>query len=242
MTLDAAARKKQSFVGSVRLITVAAISFFLYGCLTLRQPTEMKFTRAVSIDSLSSNASLAFKGSHRSFTGSGYILFKKPDQIRMVILSPFGSVLQEVFVSGELVTIVDAGNGVAFIGTRRDLPDVGDFSSWRYIHWIIDIDPPGPAWRTAIIDRVNVFGQQEKATFENGILISKSTAEGGLVKYGNYKPVQGVAVPFEITYEAAASELFTIQLEEPEVNIPIAEDAFTPDLGKYRRYPLSSLK
>jgi len=242
MNLDSSVRKKQPLVRSVRLITVAAISFILYGCLTLNQPIEMKFSRAVSIKSLSSNASLAFKSSLRNISGSGVILFKKPDQMRMVVLSPFGSVLQEVFVSGDLVTIVDAGNGVAFSGTRRDLPGIGDFSGWRYIDWIIDIDPPSPAWSTTVIDRVNMFGQLEKAAFENGLLISKSTAEGGLVRYGNYKAVQGVAVPFEIKYEAAANELFTIRLEEPEVNIPIAEDSFTPDLGKYRLYPLSSLK
>jgi len=242
MTLGAAARKKQLFVRSVRLITVAALSFFLYGCLTLSQPTEMEYSRAVSIASLSSNASLAFKGKLRNISGNGFILFKRPDQMRMVVLSPFGSVLQEVFVSGDLVTIVDAGNGVAFSGARGDLPGVGDFIAWRYIDWIIDIDPPDTARSTAVIDRVNMFGQQEKASFENGLLISKSTAEGGLVRYGNYKAVQGVAVPFEIKYEATANELFTIHLEEPEVNVRIPENTFTPDLWKYRLYPLSNLK
>jgi outer membrane lipoprotein-sorting protein len=234
--------KKGFFVQSARLIFAAAIYFIIGGCLMARPPGEMKFTSNASIDSLSSNASVKFKSTARSISGGGYIMFKKPDQIRLVIQSPFGSVLQEIFVSGDQVTIVDTGNGIAFIGAKRDLPETGDFSSWRFIQWIIDIYPPDLSRGNAIIDGINMFGQQEKATFEKGLLISKCTDEGGIVRYGKYSTVQGVALPFEIRYETAAKELFTIELEDPDVNIPIAEDSFRPNLSKYHQYPLSSLK
>ena len=136
----------------------------------------------------------------------------------MVILSPFGSVLQEVYVSGELVTIIDAGNGIAFQGTYMDLPDKGDLSGWRYIHWLIDVDPPEITRGNAVIERINRYGEPEKAVFENGLLISKTTPSGGPVRYDRYAVFNGVAFPLLISYETAAKEKFTILLEDPEIN------------------------
>jgi hypothetical protein len=160
----------------------------------------------------------------------------------MVILSPFGSVLQEIYVSGELVTIIDTGNGIAFSGSYRELPDKGDLNGWRYIHWLIDIDPPDTLRGTVTIERINRFGEPEKASFEKGLLISKQSATAGHVTYGRYVAVQGIAVPLEIMYETAAGEKFTILLEDPEINVPSADDVFTPKLDKLRIYPLSALR
>ena len=223
------------------VLLMLSMTVFLPGCLALRPSPEVKYSGGV-VGSLSSSVSLAYTSPERSISGSGYLLYRKPDQMRVVILSPFGSVLQEINVSGELVTIIDAGNGIAFNGAQKDLPDKGDFSGWRYINWLIDIDPPDPSKNNVTIERTNRFGQPEKAVFENGLLISKTTASVGHVRYGNYASVQGSALPLEITLETAALEKFTILLEDPEINIPVADGAFSPDLSKLRVYPLSALK
>jgi hypothetical protein len=159
----------------------------------------------------------------------------------MVVLSPFGSVLQEIYVSGEQVTIIDAGNGIAFSGNYRELSEHGDLSAWRHIHWLIDIDPPDKARNSSTLERINRFGEPEQAVFENGLLVSKRTATAGHVRYGGYKAVDGVAFPLEITYESVNLEKFTMILDEPEINTVFAEGTFTPNLAKYRVYPLSSL-
>jgi hypothetical protein len=169
-------------------------------------------------------------------------MFRKPDQIRVVVLSPFGSVLQEVFVQGEQVSIVDVGNSTAFSGSYMDLPDKGTVSGWRNIHWLLDIDPPERSLRTTIIERTNSYGHLEKAAFENGLLISKTTAEGGEVRYGSYTAAKGVAFPLEIIYKTVADEKFTIKFDEPEINVPIADGTFAVDLSKYRVYPLTVLR
>lgn len=218
------------------------LPFLISGCMTVRPPAELKFTSGAVIETLSGNVSLSYATPDRSNSGSGIIMYRKPDQIRVVILSPFGSVLQEVYLSGELVTIVDAGNGIAFRGSCNDLPDKGDFSGWRYIHWLIDIDPPEPSLSTYAVERINRFGHPEKAFFENGLLISKSTAAGGKVSYGKYTAVNGAPFPLEIIYETVAKERFTILFEDPETNVPFADGTFIPDLGKLNVYPLSSLK
>jgi outer membrane lipoprotein-sorting protein len=214
----------------------------LCGCVSVRPTVELKYTDGSVAESLSSNASLSFVSSDQSFSGSGVLMFRKPDQIRAVILSPFGSVLQEIYVNGENITIVDTGNGTAFSGTFMDLPVKGNFGGWRNILWLIDIDPPESSRRTAAIERTNRYGHQEKAAFENGLLISKTTAAGDHVRYGRYTTVKGVAFPLEIIYKTVADEKFTIQLEEPEINVPFADGVFTAKLSKYRVYPLSVLR
>lgn len=219
-----------------------AVIIGVSGCVAVRPQGEVKYIGGAVVDSLTGNISLSYSAHGRSISGSGYLMFRRPDQIRAVILSPFGSVLQEVYVSGDLVTIVDAGNGIAFSGSSADLPDKGDFSGWRYIHWLIDMDPPDPGRRSGSVDRVNRFGQPEKAVFENGLLQSKSTVAGGLVSYRRYTAMQGTALPLEITYETVAKEKFTIILEEPEINVPFAAGAFMPNLSKLRVYPLSLLR
>ncbi len=234
--------QKALFGKALCAVLLLLLTISLTGCLAARVPAELTYLNGATIDSLSSNASLSFSTSERSISGSGVLMYRKPDQMRAVILSPFGSVLQEVFVSGDLVTIIDVGNGVAFSGVRSDLPETGDSSGWRYIHWLIDIDPSDSARRTSVVQRNNRFGEMEKAFFENGLLVSKSTAAGGIVKYSKYTAHDGVPIPLEISYETAAKEKFTILLEDPDIHASFAEDTFTPKLSTYRVYPLSLLK
>ena len=229
----------QTIRSALVLLTFLVI---LAGCLTVRSPAEIKYTNGAVVDSLSSKISLSYSAPGRSISGSGYLMYRKPEQLRIVILSPFGSVLQEIFISGELVTIIDTGNGIAFSGTFMDLPDKGDFSGWRYIHWLIDIDPPDSLRGNDVIERDNRFGQQERAAFENGLLVSKTTLAGGQVRYGRYAAVQGVPFPHEIKYESAAKEKFTITFEDAETNVPFADDVFMPKPSNLRVYPLSILK
>ena len=82
----------------------------------------------------------------------------------------------------------------------------------------------------------------EKDSFENGLLISKVTASGTQVRYNRYTVINGTALPLEITCETAAKEKFTIRLEDPEINIPLTDEGFAPNLSKLRVYPLSRLK
>lgn len=237
------AQKGLQVVLPVRLpLLVFLISLVLSGCQSLRPHTEIPFINGAIAESLSSNASVSFVSSGKSASGNGFFMYRKPDQMRMVVLSPFGSVLQEVYVSGEAVTIVDTGNGIAFSGSYRDLPEKGDLTAWRYVNWLIDVDPPDVTRGTAVVERVNKFGEPEKAHFENGMLISKSTAAAGFVHYDRYTAVQGVVFPLEIMYETSAKEKFIIRLEDPELNGSFADGAFTPNLSKLRVYPLSVLQ
>ncbi|MEI6827278.1 MAG: hypothetical protein WCK54_16920 [Desulfuromonadales bacterium] len=214
----------------------------LSGCMSARPITELTYTDGAIVESFSSNVSISYINSGQSISGSGVLMFRKPDQFRAVIISPFGSVLQEVYIHGEQVSIVDTGNGIAFNGSYKDLPDKGNLSGWRNIQWLFDIDPPEVVRRSTAFERINSYGHQEKAVFENGLLISKTTAEGDFVSYGKYSTVKGVAFPFEIIYKTVANEKFTLQFEEPDINAPFADGTFSVNLSKFRVYPLSALR
>jgi hypothetical protein len=82
----------------------------------------------------------------------------------------------------------------------------------------------------------------EKASFVNGLLVSKSTTTGGIIRYNRYSAVQGVPFPQELIYETNAKEIFSIRLEDTEVNTVFAAGAFEPKIDKLRIYPLSSLR
>lgn len=230
----------------VRLLRVTLVllllAVILSGCMTVRPPAVVTYADGAAAGSLSSAIALSYTNHDRNISGRGFLMYRKPDHLRVIILAPFGSVLQEIYVSGEHVTIVDTGNGIAFDGNRNDLPAEGDFSGWRYIHWLIDIDVPNHARGSATIERINRFGQAETVAFENGLLISKRTATGEFVGYERYSVIAGVPFPLEITCATTAGEKITIQFEDPEVNVPFADDAFTPQLNKFRVYPLSRLK
>lgn len=224
------------------MLTVLLFTVSLSGCQSFKTTVDKKFINSSLLSSLSSNVSLAYIGSERSISGSGVLMYQKPDKIHMIILSPFGSVLQEVYVSGEIVTIVDTGNGVAFSGNYNNLPLKGDFSAWRHIHWLIDIDPPDSSRHTGDIKRINRFGNSESAVFKDGFLLSKSTEIGGIVKYADYNTVNGVSFPLKIEYETISKEKFTLLLDAPDINLIFDSGIFKPDLNKYRLYPLSILK
>lgn len=231
------------FARTILPVLVPAVLPLLFsGCMAHQQAFPLTYTSGAVVESLSGNSSLSYSSPDRSISGSGYLMYRKPDQVRMVVLSPFGSVLQEIYVSGEMVTIIDSGNGIAFSGNYRELSDKGDLSAWRHIRWLIDIDPPESSRGSVVIERMNRFGESEKATFENGLLVSKSTVTGGRVRYDSYTAVQGVAFPLKITFDTVAKEKFAMVLDDPEINSVFAEGAFTPDLNKYRVYPLSSLQ
>lgn len=223
-------------------LILAVMSLQFSGCMAHHPAVPVGYTSGAVVETLSGNASLSYSSHNRSVSGSGFLMYRKPDQVRMVVLSPFGSVLQEIYVSGEMVTIIDSGNGIAFSGNYRELSEKGDLSAWRHIRWLIDIDPPDPSRGSVVTERINRFGEFEKATFENGLLVSKTSISGGHVQYGSYTAIHGVAFPLNIIYDTAAKEKFAMLLDDPEINTTFAEGAFTPDLSKYRVYPLSSLQ
>jgi outer membrane lipoprotein-sorting protein len=211
------------------------------GCATAPR-ASFSHQPGVVVNTLSASASLSISKGEQGMGSSGYLLYQRPDRMRLVILSPFGTTLMEVIVNGDRITIIDNSNGAAFSGALDDLPRAGQGETWRQARWVLDMDPPGVFAGDGSQERVNGSGERERVTFENGLVISKSLANGDMVRYRDYETVNGVPLATEIIMDNHDGGRFRIKLSEPEVNADLAPDAFVPRLDGLQLYPLALLQ
>ncbi len=228
---------KKLFYLALSLVAWTLVS----ACATVR-PTELTYTAGATAETLSSPVSLSFSSAGTGMAGSGYMVYQQPDRMHLVILSPFGTTLSEVLVNGERITIIDPGKNCAYSGRLEDLPDTPGLRSWRLVRWVMDVDPPGKTLQNGTLERVNRLGLQERATFENGVLVAKTLGDGTEVHYGAFTVVAGVPLATEIVMNNPAGDRFRITLKEPELNTPVDASVFTPQLDGMQLFPLTVLR
>ena len=211
------------------------------GCASAPKPILVYLQGAV-VQTLSATASLSISKGDQGMGSNGYLLYQRPDRMRLVILSPFGTTLMEAIVTGKQITIISNSKGVAFSGNLEDLPRTGQGDTWRNARWVMDMDPPGSLVGDGSQERVNSMGDKEQVVFENVLVVSKSLANGDMVRYRDYMLVNGVPLATEIIMDSHDGGRFRIKVSEPEVNAELATDAFIPHLDGYTLYPLSALQ
>ena len=67
------------------------------GCATKPLPPQEPFNPQATITTLASSVALSVTAGDRGLSGRGYLIMRAPDQFRLVILSPFGTTLAEMF-------------------------------------------------------------------------------------------------------------------------------------------------
>src|SRR6185369_1857747 len=98
------------------------VSLFLpCGCAMLQQP-HLEYQPGAVVETLSATASFSISKGDQGMASSGYLLYQRPDRMRMVILSPFGTTLMEAIVTGNRITIISNSKGEAFSGQLEELP------------------------------------------------------------------------------------------------------------------------
>lgn len=222
---------------------ILAMSLLLLacGCASALRPQADPAPGAV-LETLSAEAVFSFSNGDQGMSGSGYLLYQRPDRVRILILSPFGTALMEAVVSGERITVVDSSRGVAFSGLLADFPSTGEGKTWRHARWLIEMEPPGNSLRDGVVERINRSGMKERVTYENGVVVSKSLESGDMVRYKGYEAFNGVPLATEIILDSNDGGRFRIKLSEPEVNAGLAPDAFVPRLEGLKVYPLEVLR
>jgi outer membrane lipoprotein-sorting protein len=213
----------------------------LNGCATTPKP-QLIYQPGAVVETLSSTASFSISKGDQGMGSSGYLLYQRPDRIRVVILSPFGSTVMEAIMIGTQITIVNTSKGVAFSGNIEELPHKGEGETWRQARWVMDTDQPGSSVRDGSVNRVNSLGYKEVVTFANGLVVSKSLVNGDMVRYGEYELVNGVPLATEIIMDSHDGGRFRIKMSEPEVNTALAAEAFLPKLDGLRIFPLAALQ
>ena len=211
------------------------------GCATFTT-AQLTYQPGVVVDTLSATASLSISRGEQGMGSSGYLLYQRPDRMRLVILSPFGTTLMEAIVTANRITIINNAKREAFSGLLEDLPRIGQGGTFYHARWVMDTDPPGRFAGDGSMDRVNSMGDRERVSFENGLVVSKTLANGDMVRYREYVLVNGVPLATEIIMDSHDGGRFRIKVTEPEVNTELAPDAFAARLEGLTVYPLSALR
>jgi hypothetical protein len=220
---------------------IIAITLLVSACALAPKP-PLEYLPGAVLETLSADVSLSVTSEDHGMGANGLLLYRRPDQMRMVILSPFGTTLMDVFVSGDRITIINRSQGEAYSGLVDDLPAGVEGDTWRLVRWVLEIDPPDGAVRDGGLLRRNRQGVWERVEFKNGLVVEKSLPGGDELRYNDYVVVNGVPLASEIIMVNRAGVRFRVKINEPEVNTELDPDAFTPRLDGLKLLPLSALK
>lgn len=221
-------------------VFMTGIQFLLGACAFAPKP-PLVYQDGVQVDTLSATASLSISKGEQGMGSNGYLLYQRPDRMRLVVLSPFGTTVMEAIMTGDAITIVNSSKGVAYIGRMQDLPHAGEGETWRHARWVMETDPPGASIRNGSLQRVNSLGLREEVLFENGLIISKTLANGDMVRYNDYELVNGIPLATEIIVDSHDGGRFRMKISEPEVNAQLSPEAFSAHLEGLQLFPLEAL-
>lgn len=224
------------------LLSLMAALSLVSGCALFAPKPPLEYRPGVQVDTLSAAVSLSITKGEQGMGANGFMLYQRPDRMRMVILSPFGTTLMETVVAGDQVTVVDNSKGVAFRGALAELPQQGQGETWRQARWVMEVPAPGSSLRDGSLERTGSMGLKERVTFENGLVVAKSLANGDEAHYNDYEVVNGVPLATEIIMYSHDGGRFRIKITEPEVNTELSPEAFTPHVDNLTLYPLSALQ
>lgn len=202
----------------------------------------IEFKPGATVETLSSAVSLSISTADRSMSGSGFMVYRRPDQLHLVVLSPFGTTLLEAFALGERITLLYPSSSTAYTGRIADLPDKGGLQGWRMMRWVMDADPAASSSYNGIVERSGVLGGKESVTYENGLVTVKRNPDGDKVYYSRYSAVNGVPFAAEVEVLNSREDRVRIVLEEPEINVPLDNAVFIPRLEGIKLLPLSDLQ
>jgi len=224
-----------------RLIKNLLPLLLITACATVPTP-PLDYRAGSVVETLSSAVSLSIHAADSRMSGSGYLLFRRPDQIHLVVLSPFGTTLMEAFALGDRITLIYPSKSTAYVGRFDELPEKGGLQGWRLMRWVMDAAASGEKPLSGTVERMSALGFSEKVTFENGVVITKESSAGDQVQYRNYSVVNGVPLAAELDLRNGNGDRIRILLDEPEVNTALDDAVFTPNLDGLTIVPLSAIQ
>lgn len=210
----------------------------LFGCATAPIVPTPPLNPSATIDTLTASITLSIKAGEKGLSGRGYLIMRYPDQFRLVILSPFGTTVAEMFLAGDELLYLASGRNTAYHGMLSDLPDVPALQGWRLLRWTTErVSPEKPGQKR--LSRIRGDGERETIQFDHqGLVLSKSMG-GDKVGFEGYQSVAGVPVPTTMEIRERSGITVRITLDEPEVNAPLDPNAFVPALEGVTVLPLS---
>lgn len=225
----------------IRIILILSLTALLTACASTPQINFTYDPKAV-VETLTSEVSISMQTSERGMSGSGFMAYQRPDKLHLLLLSPFGTTLFEVFVLDQQLYLIYPSQGVAYVGNIAELPDKAGMHGWRMMRWVMDSEPPGPATPDGERERMGKSGIREIITLKSGLITAKQTTDGNQVYYGNYALINGIPLAAEIDIRNHLNDQIRMKLIEPEVNMPLDTAAITPKLDGLKVLPLSKIE
>lgn len=224
----------------MRQLLFGMVALLLAACSTTRPPLDMsKAVPGSTLETISSTVSISFRSPEKSMSARGVMIYRQPDNLRLVVLTPFGTTALEAFMVGDQLTLLYASKGVAFSGPVSQIPaDVGQ-RGWGMMRWVLATVLPS---NKDGVYRRPWLESSEEVTVRNGLLVEKRLKSGERVRYDRHAVVAGLVLAEELQMENAEGDRIRLVLEEPEVNVSLPENAFVPRLEGMRLLPLSELK
>ena len=205
-------------------------------------PLSQSLLPGAVVETVSSTVTVSLRTADRNLAARGVMLYRRPDQLRLVLLSPFGTTLMEAQLDGEQLTLAYPANGVAYQGQINELPPATGQRGFAMLRWVLATDTPPGAAATGIVSRPAVKGVIEQISLQDGLVVEKNLSSGERVRYRNYRSHNGVPLAQELLMESAEGDRIRLTLEEPEVNLSLEDQAFIISLAGLRLLPLSQLK
>jgi len=220
-----------------RLLVAVVLAGMLAACAARPAVMGPPLDPAASIVTLNSSIALSVTAGEKGISGRGYLLMRSPDQFRLVLVSPFGTTVAEMFLLGDELLYLDASRKLAYQGLVADLPDAPALQGLRLLRWTAERVLPEVAGQE-YIRRQRAGGEWEYVDFDARGLVTKKSIGGDQVRYEGYQSVDGVPVPTAIEIMDQSGIVVRMTLDEPEVNKPLAEKAFVPVLEGVTILPL----
>jgi hypothetical protein len=221
------------------MLGLMLLSLLLGACATT--PPAVRFVPGAEVLTLSSSVNVAAKGGARSGSARGYLLFKRPDRLHVLFLSPFGSSIFELFLQGERVTCLIPERMVAYSEESSELAGRDYLATLRLMRWALARPPvPGPSLGARELETEQ--GSERVFFFANGLVQRKVNQEGEEVIYSDYQMVDGVPFAQRMEIRDGKKGEVKISFDDPEINRPVEDEALSPKLQGYAVVPLALLR
>lgn len=223
-------------------LLAALLLLALTGCAHTR-PDLPAYDKEAEVRTLSSAVTLSVRTAAGGIGGNGYLLFQQPDSFRLVMLTPFGTPAIDSYAVGSRLTFLIPSRNMGYSGTVDELPDRAGMEGWRLLRWVLAGDPLRIATGPALLEHNDpLLGKVSVRYDEDGLLLEKLTEAGDRAFYSDYRTADGIPFPGRLTVHDRHGGQATVEFEEPELNRPLADDAFSPKLESLTILPLQEFK
>lgn len=220
---------------------IAFLPLVLAACASKPPVIEFRTIHGVTFDTLQGSVNISLSSPQGKIGGNGMLFFQRPDSFRISILAPFGQSLFDIIGSGDRLLCLSEGKKKVWQGAMADLPEGFGAGIWPLFRWVVEPPPPAGAAFERRFTRAD--GTVEQLSYNSsGFVLKKLNSSGDRVSYGDYRVIDGIAVPMEIELYTGSNISLKLVLDEPEVNRPVDPVIFAPSLEGYEIQPIASFR